>query len=159
LAIKLAEKKRIQYTAIKAIQRNVRISFTLKKWKWWRLYTQLVPIINVQNNETLLKQFKDELEDAKKKNERLINEKNELKILNNQLENKLMNLQTEYVEEHAANAGTIDLLDVETSERMRLERELNELRVSRLDVYKLIILLVVTFSKRLAILNSSDCDP
>ena len=41
-----------------------------------------------------------------------------------------MNLQTEYVEEHAANAGTLDLLDVETSERMRLEREINELRVS-----------------------------
>ena len=41
-----------------------------------------------------------------------------------------MNLQTEYVEEHAANAGTMDLLEVETSERIRLERELNELRVS-----------------------------
>lgn len=40
-----------------------------------------------------------------------------------------MNLQTEYVEEHAANAGTLDLLEVETSERIRLERELNELRV------------------------------
>lgn len=40
-----------------------------------------------------------------------------------------MNLQTEYVEEHAANAGTIDLLEVETSERIRLEKELNELRV------------------------------
>ena len=59
----------------------------------------------------------------------MINEKNELKILNNQLENKMMNLQTEYVEEHAANAGTVDLLEVETSERMRLERELNEIRV------------------------------
>ena len=41
-----------------------------------------------------------------------------------------MNLQTEYVEEKAASAGTIDLLDVETSERMRLEKELNELRVN-----------------------------
>ncbi len=40
-----------------------------------------------------------------------------------------MNLQTDYVEEHATNAGTLDLLEVETSERMRLERELNELRV------------------------------
>jgi hypothetical protein len=40
-----------------------------------------------------------------------------------------MNLQTDYVEEHAANAGTIDILEVETSERMRLERELSELRV------------------------------
>lgn len=42
-----------------------------------------------------------------------------------------MNLQTEYVEEHAANAGTLDLLEVETSERIRLERELNELRVCK----------------------------
>ena len=129
LAIKQAEKRRLQFTAIKCIQRNVRISFTLKKWKWWKLYTQLMPIINVQNSEMLLKQYKDELDEIKKKHERLINEKNELKILNNQLENKMMNLQTEYVEEHAANAGTVDLLEVETSERMRLERELNEIRV------------------------------
>ena len=41
-----------------------------------------------------------------------------------------MNLQSEFVEEHTANAGTIDLLEIETSERMRLERELNELKVS-----------------------------
>lgn len=40
-----------------------------------------------------------------------------------------MNLQTEYAEENAANAGTIDLLEVETSQRIRLEKELNELRV------------------------------
>lgn len=40
-----------------------------------------------------------------------------------------MNLQTEYAEENAANAGTIDLLEVETSQRVRLEKELNELRV------------------------------
>jgi myosin heavy subunit len=109
LAIKLAEKKRVQYAAMKCIQRNVRISFALKKWKWWRLYTQLVPIINVQNNETILKQFKDELDETKKKNERLISEKNELKIINNQLENKLMNLQTEYVEERAGKELTFQI--------------------------------------------------
>ena len=129
LAIKQVEKKKVQYTAIKCIQKNVRIAYALKNWKWWRLYTQLMPIINVQNNELLMKQIKDELDEIKKKNERLTNEKNELKIINNQLENKLMNLKTEYVEEHATNAGTLDLLEVETSERMRLERELNEIRV------------------------------
>ena len=67
LAIKQAEKRRLQFTAIKCIQRNVRISFTLKKWKWWKLYTQLMPIINVQNSEMLLKQYKDELDEIKKK--------------------------------------------------------------------------------------------
>ena len=49
-----------------------------------------------------------------------------------------MNLQTDYVEEHAANAGTIDLLEVETSERIRLEKELSELRVIHLFYYSFI---------------------
>ena len=48
-----------------------------------------MPIINVQNNETLFKQCKEELDELKRKNERLNNEKNELKLLNNQLENKV----------------------------------------------------------------------
>ena len=48
-----------------------------------------MPIINVQNNETLFKQCKEELDETKRKNERLMNEKNELKLLNNQLENKV----------------------------------------------------------------------
>ena len=96
LAVKSLEKRRIQDSAIKCIQKNVRISFALKKWKWWRLYTQLMPIINVQNNETLFKQCKEELEDVKRKNERLMNEKNELKLLNNQLESKV-NIYTKYI--------------------------------------------------------------
>ena len=90
LAIKQLEKRKIQDSAIKCIQKNTRISFALKKWKWWRLYTQLMPIINVQNHETLFKQFKEELDEFKRKNERLSNEKNELKVLNNQLENKVI---------------------------------------------------------------------
>lgn len=46
-----------------------------------------------------------------------------------------MNLQVEFAEERATNAGAIDLLEVETSERMRLERELKELRVSKFHTY------------------------
>lgn len=131
LAQKAFNRKRVQDSAIRCIQKNIRIWFALKKWKWWRLYTHLMPILNVQNSEVLVKQLHDELEETKRKLDRLINEKNELKIANNQLETKLMNLQTEYVEEHAANAGTIDLLEVESSERIRLEKELSEIRVSQ----------------------------
>lgn len=90
LAQKQAEKRRIQDSAIKCIQKNIRISFALKKWKWWRLYTQLMPIINVQNSENLLKQCKEELDELKRKNERLANEKSDLKLLNNQLETKVI---------------------------------------------------------------------
>ena len=38
-----------------------------------------------------------------------------------------------------ANAGTIDLLEVETSERMRLERDLDELRVRRIRLVNIIL--------------------
>lgn len=136
LARKAYERKKIETAAIKCIQKNIRIHFVLKTWHWWKLYTNLKPLVNVQNNEVLVKQYKEELDDIKRKFERLLNEKNDLKLINNQLENKLMNLQTEYVEEHAANAGTMDLLEVETSERMRVERDLNELRPLYNDALK-----------------------
>jgi myosin XVIII len=95
-----------------------------------------MPIIAVNENESAFKQLKEELEEWKRKHDRLLNEKNELKLLNNQLDAKLVGLQTEYLEEHAANAGTADLLEVESSERARLEKELNELRVEHSQVLK-----------------------
>lgn len=81
--------KKLQQTAIKCLQKNIRISFALKQWKWWKLYTHLKPIVNVQSHETLLKQLKDELDDMKRKNDRLLNDKSELKLMNNQLEAKV----------------------------------------------------------------------
>ena len=48
-----------------------------------------MPILNVQNHETLLKQMRDELDESKRKVERLTSEKNELKLINNQLEHKV----------------------------------------------------------------------
>lgn len=130
------EKKKIQDSAIKCLQKNIRISFSVKKWKWWRLYTQLMPIINVQNTETLFKQCKEELDEFKRKNERLNTEKNNLMILNHQLEGKLMNLQTDYVEEHSANAGTVELYEAESAERQRLEVELTDLKPKYHDLKK-----------------------
>ena len=89
LCQKSAEKKRVQDSAIRCIQKNVRISFTLGQWKWWKLYTQLLPIISVQNTETLFKQCKEELDEFRRKNERLVTEKNNFQVLNQQLENKV----------------------------------------------------------------------
>jgi len=89
LAQRAIEKRRVQDSAIRCIQKNVRISFLVKKWKWWRLYTNLMPIINVQNTELMYKQCKEELEEFRRKNERLTTEKNNLLVLNNQLENKV----------------------------------------------------------------------
>lgn len=72
------------------MQKNIRIWFALKKWKWWRLYTHLMPILNVQNNELILKQMQSELDEHRRKAERLSNEKQQLKIYNQQLETKVL---------------------------------------------------------------------
>lgn len=45
--------------------------------------------MNVQSQETLIKQLREELDDLKRKNERLVNDKNELKLMSNQLEAKV----------------------------------------------------------------------
>jgi hypothetical protein len=51
-----------------------------------------------------------------------------------------MNLQTVYVEEQATNAGAIDLLEAETSSRIQLENEVNELRVINISAKKLYLI-------------------
>ena len=80
---------KVQDSAMRCVQKNIRIWFGIKKWQWWRLYTNLKPIVNVQNSENLLKQYKEELEELRRKNERLVNEKNDLKLINSQLEHKV----------------------------------------------------------------------
>ena len=37
-------------------------------------------------------------------------------------------MQSEYLEEHTSNQGTVELLEVESSERLRLEKELDDLK-------------------------------
>lgn len=49
-----------------------------------------MPILNVQNNELILKQMQSELDEHKRKTERLSNEKQQLKIYNQQLETKVL---------------------------------------------------------------------
>lgn len=93
LAEKMFEKRRLQHTAIRCLQKNIRIWFALKQWRWWRLYTHLKPIVNVQSHETMVKQLREELDEVKRKNERLLNDKNELKLMNNQLEAKVIDLK------------------------------------------------------------------
>jgi myosin heavy subunit len=92
LAIKSYNKKKVQHSAVCCLQKNIRIFFALKKWKWWHLHTNLMPILNVQSNETINKQLREELGQMHRKFDRLSNEKNELKVANSQLENKVLKI-------------------------------------------------------------------
>ena len=52
-----------------------------------------MPIIRVQSNETLMKQWRDELDELRRKSARLVDEKSQLTLLNAQLENKVSKQQ------------------------------------------------------------------
>mgnify|MGYP001792964520 CR=1 len=40
---------------MRCVQKNVRIHFKLRDWPWWKLYTKIKPLVNVQKTEEDLK--------------------------------------------------------------------------------------------------------
>ncbi|GFS25764.1 myosin-XVIIIa, partial [Elysia marginata] len=56
LGRKRLEKMKVQQTAIRCIQRNVKKYLQIREWDWWRLYTKVKPILNVHRTEEELKE-------------------------------------------------------------------------------------------------------
>ncbi|CAG5131741.1 unnamed protein product, partial [Candidula unifasciata] len=110
LGRKKLEKLKVQHTAIRCIQRNVRKYMQNREWEWWRLYT------------------KAEVELLKAKNEKLEKERAEYKTQCDKLENRLAEVSAELAEENTTSSEAADLLETETAERMKLEKDLRELQ-------------------------------
>lgn len=45
----------LQHLAAACIQRNVRKLMGIREWEWWRLYTKVKPLLNVQRTEEELR--------------------------------------------------------------------------------------------------------
>jgi len=45
----------LQHLAAACIQRNVRKLMAIREWSWWRLYTKVKPLLNVQRTEEELR--------------------------------------------------------------------------------------------------------
>ncbi|KAH9524269.1 Unconventional myosin-XVIIIa [Bulinus truncatus] len=127
LARKKLERVKVQHTAIRCIQRNVRKYMQIKEWEWWRLYTKVKPILNVHRTEEELKEKEAEIELLKARNEKLEKERAEYKTQCDKLENRLAEVTADLAEENTTSNEAAELLEAETAERMRLEKELKEL--------------------------------
>ncbi|XP_077996224.1 unconventional myosin-XVIIIa-like isoform X2 [Glandiceps talaboti] len=121
---------KIQTIAITCIQRNVRKYIQVRNWTWWRLLTKVTPLLDVHRTEEELRIKDVELEQLKTKFQKLERERNEYKTNYERLETKLGELTTDLQEEHGTATHASEVLEAETAERMRLEKELKELKSS-----------------------------
>ncbi|KAF7992526.1 hypothetical protein HCN44_004870 [Aphidius gifuensis] len=126
----LARKKlntlKLQDLAVRCIQRNVKKLMSVREWPWWRLYVKVAPLLNVHRTEDQLKARTEELEMLRLKVEKLELERNHLKHDNDKLEAKLSVMCADYADEHSTSTLATERIDAETSERIRLERELQD---------------------------------
>ena len=50
--------QKVQTVAVRCIQRNSRSYFDRKKWPWWKLFTQIIPLIETHKTDLELKNSK-----------------------------------------------------------------------------------------------------
>ncbi|XP_058832507.1 uncharacterized protein LOC131690615 isoform X2 [Topomyia yanbarensis] len=126
LARKRLAQRRVQELAVKCIQRNVRAFLKVREWAWWRLLVRVTPLLNVHRTEEQLKIATTELQVLKAKLDKVESERNNLKTENSKLELRLSDMTAELAEEHSSSNVISERLDAETTERLRLEKEVKE---------------------------------
>ncbi|XP_065090928.1 unconventional myosin-XVIIIa isoform X2 [Ochlerotatus camptorhynchus] len=126
LSRKRLAQKRIQELAVRCIQRNVRAFLNVREWPWWRLLVRVTPLLNVHRTEEQLKIATNELQVLKAKLEKVESERNNLKTENSKLESRLSGMTAELAEEHSSSSLISERLEAETTERLRLDKEVKE---------------------------------
>ncbi|XP_061197943.1 unconventional myosin-XVIIIa-like isoform X2 [Saccostrea echinata] len=128
LARKNLEKLKVKHIAISCIQKNVRKLMLIKDWSWWKLFTKVQPLLDVHRTEEELKNREYELEQMKAKVEKLEKERNEYKTQAEKLENRLAEVTADLAEEHDTATHASEMLEAETADRMRLDKELKDIQ-------------------------------
>uniref|UniRef100_A0A8C7Z673 Myosin XVIIIAa n=1 Tax=Oryzias sinensis TaxID=183150 RepID=A0A8C7Z673_9TELE len=135
LARQAFKKRKLQDLAIRCIQKNIKKNRGVKDWPWWKLFTTVQPLIKVQLTEEQM-HFKDEeIKQQKLKLERVEKERNELRLNTDRLESRITELLTELADERSTSESASQLLETETAERLRLERDMRELQ-TKFDAMK-----------------------
>ncbi|XP_024118743.1 unconventional myosin-XVIIIa isoform X3 [Oryzias melastigma] len=135
LARQAFKKRKIQDLAIRCIQKNIKKNRGVKDWPWWKLFTTVQPLIKVQLTEEQMHCKDEEIKQQKLKLERVEKERNELRLNTDRLESRITELLTELADERSTSESASQLLETETAERLRLERDMKELQ-AKFDAMK-----------------------
>nr|KAF6457703.1 myosin XVIIIA [Rousettus aegyptiacus] len=122
------KKKKIQDLAIRCVQKNIRKNKGVKDWPWWKLFTTVRPLIEVQLSEEQIRSRDEEIQQLRGKLEKVEKERNELRLNSDRLETRISELTSELTDERNTGESTSQLLDAETAERLRAEKEMKELQ-------------------------------
>ncbi|XP_032363340.1 unconventional myosin-XVIIIa isoform X11 [Etheostoma spectabile] len=122
------KKRKIQDLAIRCIQKNIKKNRGVKGWPWWKLFTTVRPLIEVQLTEEQIRGKDEEIQHLKQKLEKVEKERNELRLNSDRLESRISELSSELADERNTGESASQLLETETSERLRLEKDTKELQ-------------------------------
>ncbi|XP_043975350.1 unconventional myosin-XVIIIa isoform X11 [Gambusia affinis] len=128
LARQAFKKRKIQDLAIRCIQKNIKKNRGVKGWPWWKLFTTVRPLIEVQLTEEQIRGKDEEIQQLKQKLEKMEKERNELRLNSDRLESRMTELSTELADERNTAESASQLLEAETAERLRLEKDMKDLQ-------------------------------
>ncbi|XP_074869502.1 unconventional myosin-XVIIIa isoform X4 [Carettochelys insculpta] len=128
LARQRFKKRKIQDLAIRCVQKNIQKNRGVKDWAWWKLFTTVRPLIEVQLTEDQIRGKDDEIQQLRSKLEKAEKERGELRLASSRLESRVAELTAELTDERHTGESASQLLDAETAERLRAEKEMKELQ-------------------------------
>ncbi|KAL8198975.1 UNVERIFIED_CONTAM: Unconventional myosin-XVIIIa, partial [Gekko kuhli] len=128
LARQQFKKRKIQDLAIRCVQKNIKKNKGVKDWPWWKLFTTVRPLIEVQLTEDQIRGKDEEIQQLKSRLEKVEKERNELRLTGDRLESKITELTSELTDERNTGESASQLLDAETAERLRAEKDMKELQ-------------------------------
>ncbi|KAJ8368403.1 hypothetical protein SKAU_G00084310 [Synaphobranchus kaupii] len=123
------KKRKIQVLAIRCIQKNIQKNRGVKGWPWWKLFTTVRPLIQVQLTEEQIQGKDEEIQQLKARLEKVEKERNELRLNSDRLESRITDLSSELADERNTGESAAQLLEAETSDRLRLEKDMKDLQV------------------------------
>ncbi|XP_030648247.1 unconventional myosin-XVIIIa [Chanos chanos] len=135
LARQAVKKRKIQDLAIRCIQKNIKKNRGVRGWPWWKLFTTVRPLVEVQLTEEQIRGKDEEIQQLKAKLEKVERERNELRLNSDRLESRITELSTELADERNTGESASQLLEAETSERLRLEKDMRDLQ-AKFDAMK-----------------------
>uniref|UniRef100_H0Z7A2 Unconventional myosin-XVIIIa n=1 Tax=Taeniopygia guttata TaxID=59729 RepID=H0Z7A2_TAEGU len=123
-----AVKKKSLCIQIKLQVKNIKKNKGVKDWPWWKLFTTVRPLIEVQLTEDQIRGKDEEIQQLKSKLEKVEKERNELRLNSDRLESRITELTSELTDERNTGESASQLLDAETAERLRAEKEMKDLQ-------------------------------
>uniref|UniRef100_A0A673XTJ7 Myosin XVIIIA n=1 Tax=Salmo trutta TaxID=8032 RepID=A0A673XTJ7_SALTR len=128
LARQAFKKRKIQDLAIRCIQKNIKKNKGVKGWPWWKVFTTVRPLIEVQLTEEQIRGKDEEIQQLKGRLEKVEKERNELRLNSDRLESRITELSSELADERNTGESASQLLESETSERLKLEKDMKDLQ-------------------------------